>query len=264
MQATIEQKPLIETGESERQKSFDVVASVRMLRYDLDNFDRVLPETMQQVYDEELTYIAEGIDRHSYTAFRLQEQDGDLVYFREGKWQPYTGMLLRGLEVAKQEQNEDVRKSFLTTHAEEDLVMGYRMQQLEVGESMVWHRGFADRECALHGEQFVKDVGLQPQRRMGFIWRAERLEDGSVLLESQTVDNSDTEAFEEALNIHDLNPSASLESVVSGYDRVLGQKNEGYYRNGRIQEHGKIEANAWEFIRENKMLIDCYFEDYLN
>lgn len=261
MQATIEQKQLNQIGETERQKSFDVVASVRMLRYDIDNFGRVLPETMQQVYDEELTYIAEGIDRHSYTAFSLQEQDGGLVYFREGKWQPYTGMLLRGLETAKQEQREDSRKSFLTAHAEEDLAMGYRMQKLEVGESMVWYRGFADKECSLYGQQFVKDVGMQPDRRMGFIWRAERLEDGSVLLESQTVDNSDNEAFDEALRSHELNPLASLETVVSGYDRVLGQKNKGDYRNGRLQEAGEIEANAWEFVKENKILINCYFED---
>lgn len=36
----------------ERQKSFDPMASVRMLRWDIENFGQVLPETRQQVCNE--------------------------------------------------------------------------------------------------------------------------------------------------------------------------------------------------------------------
>lgn len=255
----LEQEQRIEAGQS-----FDVLASVNMLRFDLENYGKVLPETLSQVYDEELTYIAEGIDLHSYTPFKLREENGELASFYQGKWEPYTLRLIKGLITAEKEAADDPRKTFLAERAAEDLRMGYKMRALEVGESMVWHSPFPEEEYKLYGEEFIGDQGFQARRRMGFIYRAERQEDGGVLLESQTVDNSDDEAFAAALELYENDKNASLATVVEAYDYELGQEHEAEFRNGRKVEAGKIDENAWEFIQKNKLVLDCYFEDLVD
>jgi hypothetical protein len=119
-------------------RSFDVVASVDMYRFDLQVHKRILPETRQRVRDEELTYITEGMNRSLHTSFTLRELDNELVFFDRGQWRPYIGMLVRGLQVAQQEALLDPRKTFQAENAARDLMIGYKLQSLGVNEKLSW------------------------------------------------------------------------------------------------------------------------------
>src|SRR5581483_7383968 len=57
---TLAVRPLNEQVESqsEQLRSFDPLASVKMMRFDLECFWYVLPETRQRACDEELSYLA--------------------------------------------------------------------------------------------------------------------------------------------------------------------------------------------------------------
>lgn len=241
-------------------RSFDPLASVNMMRFDITNYGHVLPETRNQIYDEEMTYIAEGIDRHSYTQFTLQhDPEKGLVYFAKGEWRPYVGTLLTGLDVAEREAEADPRRQFLVDWAVKDLRRGLSFEKLTVGESSVWYSAFAEAECQRYGEEFIASVGLNPKRRMGFIYKATRQEDGSVVLESHTVDNSDQDAFDA---VSQLPQDALMSELINAYDQVLMQKNSGtIYRAGRTTFLDRQEENAWDFVERNQLLFDYYFDE---
>lgn len=244
----------------EKLRSFDLLASVNMMRFDIQRFNQVLPETRQRVYDEELSLMAEGVDRASCTAFTLQSQDGQLVYFDNADWRPYIGMLNTGLEAAKQEAEADARRNFLVEWAAEDQYRGYRMQALKPGEQMVWHNAYPQAVEDRYGVKFMEDCGLVPQRKMGFIYRAARQEDGSVKLETQTIDGNDTEGFAAVQRLAAENPAASMTDLVAAYDEVLALKfNETFYAGRRGVDRYE---NAWEELLRHKDLI-AYFLDEL-
>lgn len=257
MAATAEKINRVEQYES--WGSFDPAATVYAFRHDLDNYGRILPETMQQGYDEEMTYVAEGIDRHSHTIFVIREdEEQGLVYFAKGKWQPYIGMLVKGLKTAQQEAQEDPRREFLVDDAAHDLGIGYRMQTLKPGESFSYHSRFRIEKLLEHGAEFMTEIGCQVERRMGFIYRVEKLEDGSVKLESHTVDNSNDDAFEAVSNCES---GATISDLVQAYDEVLFQQTGQIHRAGRYNSEGAIEENAWDFVQRNKPLFDYYFSE---
>jgi len=243
----------------EKLKHFDVLASVDLLRYDLQTQGSLRPETSQRVYDEELSYVAEGINRPLRTEFVLREKDGQLVYFSEGEWQPYTALLLNGLESAKQAAAVDYRKSFLADMAAEDLKIGYQMQALEPGQTMAWHSAFPDRENTAYGEAFMGDMGFQPKRRMGFIYQAERNADRSLVLRSQSVDSSDHDAFEAATRA--ASQTGELPDGLKAYDDVLEAKTDQKHNSGRPVDSGEIEENAWQAIHQHRDLVEYYFDN---
>src|SRR5579872_5329286 len=105
----------------EQSHSFDVLASVDLYRFDLMTVGHVRPETRQRVCDEELSYIAEGINRPLQTEFTLHEINSQLALFEQGQWRPYIATLMRGLETAKQEAAVDPRKTFMVERATKDL-----------------------------------------------------------------------------------------------------------------------------------------------
>jgi hypothetical protein len=256
---TLEKEPIQKSPETQR--SFDLLASVNMMRYDLDEFGYIRPETQQRVYDEELTYIAEGIDRFSHTSFTLQEQDGRLVFFDKGEWRPYVGTLMTGLSVAKSEAEKDSRREFLVDWAARDLEVGYKLETLRPGEIISWDSPFPEEQSQKLGDQFLASVGLQPKRKMGFIYRAERNEDGSVTLETHSVDNSDDDAFKATREAHKRNPRAEIEELVSIYDASKSTKDgEDYFAGRKLSEKGSKE-NAWDFLEKNKPLSEYYMNE---
>lgn len=249
---------------NELDKSFDPSAAVLMLRHDIETTGSVLPETMEQVCNEELSYIAEGIDLHSYTRFVLsQNETGDLVYFKDGEWKPYLGLLYAGLQVSKQEAQNDYRKEFLHKDAQRDIDIGLDMQKLKPGESFAYYSAFPEHEFAQHGAEFVTELGFNVKRKMGFIYRVEKLADGRVALESHTVDNSKSDAFEAAMFEADFNPDASIESMVAAYDDTLSNATGFAFHAGRQNIAGVKEENAWEFVNQHKPLFHYYFGELI-
>ena len=251
----------IEQPKREAYKHFDVLASLDWLRFDLTMDGEVRPETMQRVYDEELSYVAEGINRPLYTEFVLQEKNDELVYFSEGKWQPYLGLLLNGLTSARQEAAKDPRKAILVDRAQYDLMLGWNMQNLAPGESMAWYSEFPEEQTALYGEEFMGSLGFQPKRRMGFIHQAERNPDNSLTLRSQSVDNSSMEAFEAAMQTAIGN--AKFTDIIEAYDDVLQSKTGQEHHAGRPRGEKAGEENAWDVIQKHRDLVDYYFDNLL-
>lgn len=245
-----------ELTQTEQLRSFDPLASVDLYQFDLQMYGRILPETEQRVYDEELTYIAEGVNRPLYTQFTLRQQGGELQYFDRGKWTPYLATLERGKLTAEQEALMDERKRFAAERTADDLLHGYTMRGLAPGETAAWASPFPEAECQRYGEAFVSSLGYQPKRRMGFLYFAERLETGEVVLHTQSVDNSDPEAFEAALTMS----RGGITAMRERYDEVLGRKRGGRYFAGR-PEGADSQQNAWEVIRQHTDLLEYYFKE---
>jgi hypothetical protein len=241
---------------AESRKSFDSLASVRMLRYDLATFGRVLPETRERVMDEELSYLVEGIGRAARTPFVLHRQAGELKLFDRGQWRSYSGMVITGLETAKDEALKDPRRQFLVERAREDVYYAYQMQKLQRGQQYVWHSSYPHRESARYGETLMRDYGFMPERKMGFLYRAYCSEDGDILLESQTVDCSDEDAFAAAMSRASADPSADMDALTETYDGVLAEKYGERFHAGR--RGGEIQENAWQFLRRQADLIQYF------
>lgn len=247
---------LAEQPTEERRRSFDALASVNMFRYDLERFGQVLPETRERVCDEELSYLAEGIDRASRTTFALRREGEDLVYFDRGQWRPYTGMLLTGREVAKQEAEKDPRRAFLAEWAERDLYHGYQMRKLCPGDQYAWCSIYPYDIEQRYGVEFLRQCGLQPDRKMGFLYVALCNEDGDVILESQTIDNSDPEAFAAALEGAAEDSKADMDALVELYDGHMYEKYGEWLHAGRRE--ADVQENVWQLLQGNRDLIEYF------
>ncbi len=242
-------------------KSFDMLAVVKLFRFDLETHGRVLPETMNRGLDEELTYIAEGINRPVRTSFNLPQINGEICYFDRGQWRPYMSTLLTGQLIAEREAMHDSRRQFLAERAEQDSQIGYKIVNLKPGETYVWESKFPEKELLLYGEEFVADKGFQVHRKMGFIYRAEKNLDDSLTLESQSVDNCDDDAFEAVADTFRQETSADMETLRAAYDRALGQKYEASFYAGRQILDEVPEQNAWEIIKFHGDLIGHFLKE---
>lgn len=237
---------------AEARKSFDVLASVNMLRVDLLAHDRILPETRERILDEELSLIAEGMDRVARTEFPLQRRDNDLTYYKNGNWESYTGMLLIGRDVAIKEAQADPRKRFLADDAVRDLQYGYKMRALKPGEQLVWASPYPHDVADRYGDDFMRACGRFPDRKMGFLYRAYCADNGNVILESQTIDQSNDEALAAALD----SPNADMDTMVDAYDSVLERKHgERFYAGRRDAE---IRENVWNTVRDQRDLVEYF------
>jgi hypothetical protein len=253
MQATAEQLS------HETQKSFDPLASVDLFRYDLENYGQILPETRERVCDQELSYLAEGVGRAARTSFVLKKEAAELIYFDRGEWKPYLETLNTGYEVAQNEAKQDFRRQFLVGRAAKDLEHHSNFKNLEPGQKYSWYSSYADREEALYGDKFVDDCGLVSARKMGFIYQATGLEDGSILLESQTVDNSYQEAFDAAMLSAQDDPYADLDELTQAYDDTLMNKHGEYFFAGRRDADYK--EDAWQAIKQHQELIEYHLTE---
>ncbi len=251
----------------ERERSFDVLASMRMFRYDMERFGRVLPETRHQVCNEELSLIAEAVDRASLTEFPLRRQGDDLSYFKNGEWRSYTGMLLTGKAVADREAAADPRRQFLADDAAVDLLRGYRMRKLQPGEQLVWCSPYRkDVELALdqltggHGADFLKECGRFPERAMGFICRAYCNADGDVILQSQTVDRStNSRAIEAVTALAATDSTVEMPALTAAYDAVLhAQDPTNEYFAGRLG--AEVNENAYREIQQHRDLVQFFLD----
>lgn len=243
----------------ERLRSFDMMASVDMLRYDIAMFGRVLPETRQRVHDEEMSLMAEGVDRAMRTPFVLQRREGALVHYHRGGTRPYIGMLLTGVEAAKTEASDDYRRHFLYEMALQDLQRGYQMNALKPGERMTWTSPYPQDIEDKFGADFMTKRGFFPKRKAGFIYLVACNEDGSVTIESQMVDSSDADAFERVVSAAEHDPTADMDTLVNAYDAELIAKYGGrFYAGSRKAEEGE---NAWEELLRHQDLVQYYLHE---
>ena len=251
----VAERPMVEE-ELREQRSFNLLASVDMARVDIRDHERILPETLERIYDEELSLIVEGMDRAARTEFVLKREGDELVYYKSGNWEPYTAMLLTGRAVAKAEAQADPRKQFLFDDAINDLAHGYKMQALQPGEQHVWASPYRHDLEARYGSEFMTSCGRFPTRKMGFLYRAACDEAGNVVLESQTVDNSDDDAFAGALDLAKNDPRANMDAMVGVYDQVLSDKQGANFYAGRTDVERR--ENAWDQLREQRDLIEYF------
>lgn len=172
-------------------------------------------------------------------------------------------MLLKGLKVAEQEANEDTRKVFLAERAADDLAIGYKMQKLGAGEKLSWYSPFPENELQRYGREFISSLGFQPTRRMGFLYQATRLADGSLQLDSQTVDNSNPQGFRAAMSLAERDQSASIVELRGAYDKVLQiQSGLPHYAGKSIEStnHQVNRDDAWELMQKHRDILDYFFE----
>ena len=249
-----------ERPSQERFEFFDPNASIDLMQYDIQVYGHIQPETRQRVYDEEMTYVAEGISRPLHTTFTLREQNGELTYFSEGEWQPYMQLLYNGLRSTEILAAADPRKQFLHDMAVRDLANGYAMQKLKPGDSMSWYSPYRDDIELQYGAAFVEDCGFQPKRRMGFLYRATRQDNGAVVLESHSVDNSSEYAFGAAMQAA-ANPETDMETMVWAYDMALGRERGVRFSAGRTMTSEEKEENVWHTMQRHGDLAAVYFDD---
>jgi hypothetical protein len=242
---------------AETRSSFNVLASVNMLRADIAQCGRILPETRQRILDEELSLVSEGMNRASRTEFVLQRQSDDLAYYKNGRWESYTGMLLTGRDVAISEATSDPRKAFLRDDAIRDLEYGLKMRALRPGQQLVWLSPYRHDIEAQYGAAFMKQCGRFPDRKMAFIYRAYCEANGNIVLQSQTLDRSDDQALRAALTVADRSPIADLDEMVAAYDTVLSQKTGGEFYAGRLG--AELRENAWEAILAQRDLVEYFY-----
>ena len=94
---------------------------------------------------------------------------------------------------------------------------------LQPGRHISWYSEFPEAVYRQYGQHFTDSLGLQSTRRMGFIYRATKNANGSLTLRTKSVDNSDLEAFQAAMEAAHQ-PGSDIEDSVSAYDRVKSSK----------------------------------------
>jgi hypothetical protein len=250
---------IVRPPETDR-KSFNHLSYVNMMRFDLQRYGSVLPETREQVGNEFLSHICEAVDRSSKTDFVLRNDADGLKYFKNGEWTSYASMLDTGLEVAKLEAAVDPRRDFLFEWAKKNKEQGNRMAALKPGEQFTWDSRYPEDVEHKYGSEFLQNCGLQPERKMGFLYKAKALNNGYILLESQTVDRSDDTAFDAAQLASQEDSAINLDKQVKIYDSILEQKQGGRFRAGRRDIERR--DNAWDKIREHKDLIDYGLDEF--
>ncbi len=240
--------------EKENYHSFNILANVNSLKFDLENYGYVLPETREQVCNEQLSFITEGIDRASRTSFKLKRVNGELAYFNEAKWRPYAEMIEAGLDAARHDASIDSRCEFLVGWAEKDRYHFEQIQKLIPGERHIWINAYPEDIEQKYGPGFLASRGMNPERKMGYVYQASCLEDGSICLESQTLDKSDEDAMYSIMDALAKNDALSLDDLVEVHDLTLSTKYGGRFYAGRSE--AERYENAWKTVSSNSDLVE--------
>jgi hypothetical protein len=239
---------------NEKLKSFNLLAGVNALRYDLQLYGQVLPQTLEQVKNEHLSYITEGIDKASRTEFVFKRSGEDLIYFDDGHWRSYDDMLEAGKNAAIHDAELDSRRQFLVDWAENDIQQHERNKQLKPGQSRVWISLYPKDVEQKYGYELMRSCGLVPERQMGYLYQASCNSDGSITLSSQTIDRSDTAAAMAVMAAAERDPTLGLDELTEVYDAFLSAKNGGHFFAGR--RSSERSENAWAEVLKNHDLID--------
>ncbi len=262
-------------------KIFDEQASIRMIQEDLQRFDQILPETWQQIYNEELTFVAEAINAPLHTKFKLQRTDQGLV---DERGNLLIGALNRGRIAAEQAAEKDERLAFNVRRAvleHEEGVAIERMMTSNESNTIVSVSPFSEEAHRRYGDEVLESIGMQPKRKLGFIRIYQKLSDTELNVISVSVDNSDPVLFSRLLmqmgvrvpvgissdellgyryegQLDGLEQELLPEELRLRYDRELARKYGGEFKAGR-RSSGEIDA--WKFIESQKDLVEYYFTE---
>jgi hypothetical protein len=257
----IQSREEVTPPDDHEKKTFNVLNYVNLMRYDLNELGYVRPDTIGRVKDEFMTQVVEGIDRSSKSTFILRNDHDGLKYFNEGAWTPYSVMVDNGLEAAMNDAEKDPRKMFLANWAARDKVIASRMSTIKPGQPLYWHSAYPKDVEEQYGKDFLQECGLQPDRQMGFLYRAEAVEGGFIKLESQTVDLSSAAGFEAAAEQAKRNPTQSLESQVVVYDAAVSEEQGGgIFKAGRKDQTSL--QNAWTDMLDHVDLIQYATQEF--
>jgi hypothetical protein len=267
---------------AEQLKVFDELASIRMLRQDIERFGFVSAETWQQVYNEELTFVAEGIDAPLKTSFTLQNGEQGLTDERGTRLQD---ALTRGLLAAEETAFGDSRYWFNVRRAVAEYEEGQAVQRMmdepSGANTIISFSPFPEEAYRQHGPEVLKSIGFQPDRLLGFIRIYNKKSDRELEVVSLSVDNSDLNAFRGTANWLgksipedadsgdylaerielDLNPKqrADIASLtLAAYDGTMSELYGGRFLSGRPHNNDR---DAWTFIQAQKDLVEHYMDE---
>lgn len=152
------------TGELAKYKIFDELASIKMIRQDIETHGDVNQETWNQIYNEELSFVAEAIDKPMVTRFKLQMSSSGLIDER--------GVLLRdaltrGKIAAQQTAQKDNRLDFNLKRATYEYHEGLLIEKMMTQENintMFFVSPFSQEAHQKYGDNLLESIGMQPKR----------------------------------------------------------------------------------------------------
>lgn len=263
----------------ERLRVFDELAPLRMLASDKLTYGSIRPETWRQIQNEELTFLAEGLDAPLQSRFTLRLCDSELV---DERGKPLAEVLEKGVRASEQAACADSRLWFMTQRAVHDYHEGQLIESLMEPDSQCntiasWSP-FPVEAFGQYGAALLESQGYQPKRALGFLRVYTKVSDTELVVTSLSVDNSDLTVFRTMaaqfgvsippdelsdnyqayrymgqLSEHD---QRSLPSQLLGaYDAAMSSLYAGVYRAGRPY---RFEQNAWEFVTAQTDLLHFY------
>lgn len=264
---------------TEYDNGFDIAASVRMLKEDIHKLGYISHETWQQVYNEELTYVAEGINAPLRTRFEIPYEKE--VGLMNERGEPLLASYQAGYRSAQAMASRNPGLVFEANRRSSDLEEILELEKMMSGETdadtMVVFSPFPEEAYRQNGGRELEMIGYQPQRQMGFMRICRKLDDNTLEQISISLDTSDLQAFTEAgkwvnmeipygtisddyqkhrtfFNSKDITFSEDL--LLNVYDQSIGRRYGRKFKAGRPIED---EVNAWDFISAQKDLCDYYF-----
>lgn len=253
-------------------KEFDVLASVRRLQHS----PFINEQLKKSILDEELSYVAEGINApHDETYFFFLKDD-DL---KDINGRSLSRMLSNGVEASS---NEFSRSRALADIEEMNHAL-LLMQGKEGGNVMMTFRPYPeDNELT---EETLTSLGFQPKRRLGYIHIYERLDNNRLLCKSISIDGCTTDILRkialdyglpipESISTGDMpayplffsiNHKTLREDVVNRFDEYKYQETGIKHCQGRVLSNEKMkEVEIRSFINQQEDLVDCFWRELVS
>lgn len=266
--------------EAVERREFDVLASLYLLRADIDRYGEVRRETFERVYEQELTYLAEGIDAPLITRFE-QHMVGGRLEAIDGT--PLRQMLKNGLETAVKGAKEDSRYAFHAQRAQNDLFELDAVEAMMRGEAnintIISFSPFPHEALEEHGKGLLVTRGYQPDRKLSFLRIYQNAGDGRLQTSTISLDNSNLDGFRDIaakygvkipdnetsdffgqylIGLQEERALANLEQeLIVHYDTFLNSITGLNYYQGRASAD---RINPWDFIESQKDLVGFYFQ----
>jgi len=259
---------------------FDELASVRMAQADVRQYGHIQYDTLRQIYNEELTYVAEGLNAPLRTTFTLEHTSDGLV---DERGTQLLTSLARGRRAAEEAAYGDSRLWFNLQRTIHDYHEGQLLESMMLGETsfntLASWSPMPEEAYVQLGLAKLESLGYQPKRLLGFIRIYQKISDTELKVVSLSVDNSDLMAFRmmaEQLGVQipeteisdnysayrftahlsDHDQAQLPAALIRYYDKSMSQIYGGDFSAGRRASN---EQESWSFIAAQKDLVEYYF-----
>lgn len=262
-------------------KVFDELSTVRMYQQDMREFGFVRPETKQQVYNEELSFVAEGINAPLKTDFTLKKTAEGLV---DERGNLLSDALDRGIIAASNAARADSRLGFNYRRAileREEAREVEGMMESDDANTIVTVSPFAHEAHDQYGDELVELIGMNPDRKLAFIRIYQKVSAQQLRMISVSVDTSDLDSFRGMMGelgvvipigvrsddfishrykgeLDEVSQEILPDQLRYIYDQKLKEKYNQEFNAGRPD---KDSVDAWRFIEAQKDLVAHYFEN---